>query len=340
MAPGRPPLAHQGVGYVAQPHGADGSFEIDPVQLGLARGGGKPLPQPVLAKMEAAFGADFSAVRVHVGPQAPRIGAVAFTTGNDLYFAPGRYQPDSLQGQQLLGHELAHVVQQRQGRVRAQALGIAVVQDWTLEAEADRLGARAAAHRNIAQAKSCAGPPGTVVSPRPLPTQLRPINSTASMRGIDQGANAMLQRSRATRSQTLNDLQVSPELSARNIRNGPRVRKGVNRYGIGDNLFYGVGPYGLTAVDTTDVRRVFSDKEKKAVNLNGAANGCHTCGEKISGHADEHFTPDHQPPLSVFAHEHGSLAGYKGKLYPHCKSCSCNQGGLLSGAKAAGCSIM
>jgi hypothetical protein len=145
-APGRPPLVHQAP-QVAQPFGGPASFEIDPVQIGLARSGGQPLPQAVLAKMEAAFGADFSAVRVHVGPQAPRIGAVAFTMGNDLYFAPGRFQPDSAQGQQLIGHELAHVIQQRQGRVRAPGSGVAVVQDRVLEAEADRLGLRAAAHR-------------------------------------------------------------------------------------------------------------------------------------------------------------------------------------------------
>jgi ribosomal protein S18 acetylase RimI-like enzyme len=153
MAPERPSLAHQGAGAVAQAHGGDGSFAIDPVRLGLARGGGKPLPEAVRAKMEAAFGADFSAVRVHVGPQASRIGAVAFTTGNDLYFAPGQYQPESVQGQQLLGHELAHVIQQREGRVRSPGNGIAVVQDRMLEAEADRLGMRAAAHRPPLQAK-------------------------------------------------------------------------------------------------------------------------------------------------------------------------------------------
>jgi ribosomal protein S18 acetylase RimI-like enzyme len=161
MAPGRPPLAHQGAGHVAQRHGGDGSFAIDPVQIGLARGGGKPLPPALLAKMESALGADFSAVRVHVGPQAARIGAIAFTTGNDLYFAPGQFQPDSVQGQQLIGHELAHVVQQRQGRVRAPGAGMAVVQDRALEAEADRLGMRAAAHRPPVQAKmaGAGGPP-------------------------------------------------------------------------------------------------------------------------------------------------------------------------------------
>ena len=60
-----------------------------------------------------------------------------------------------------LGHELAHVVQQRQGRVRApNGTGIAVVQDHALEAEADRLGQRAAA---TVQAK----PSGTVLQRQP-----------------------------------------------------------------------------------------------------------------------------------------------------------------------------
>ncbi|NYT43213.1 DUF4157 domain-containing protein [Sphingomonas sp. R-74633] len=152
--PGPPSPAYAGRGAAAQRFGGGNSFEIDAVRLGLARNGGKPLPQAVLAKMEAAFRTDFSAVRVHIGPQAARIGAVAFTTGNDLYFAQGRYQPDSVKGQQLIGHELAHVIQQRQGRVRAPGAGVSVVQDRTLEAEADRLGQRAAMQRMPVQAKA------------------------------------------------------------------------------------------------------------------------------------------------------------------------------------------
>lgn len=153
-APGPPAPAHAAGGGPLQAFGGNEAFEIDPVRLGLVRSGGSPLPRALLAKMEAAFGADFSAVRVHVGPQAARIGAIAFTTGNDLYFAPGRYQPDSVQGQQLIGHELAHVIQQREGRVRAPGSGVAVVQDRALEAEADRLGMRASMHRAPLQPKA------------------------------------------------------------------------------------------------------------------------------------------------------------------------------------------
>jgi hypothetical protein len=42
--------------------------------------------------MEAALGANFSDVRVHVGPEASAIGALAFTWGADLHFAPGQYK--------------------------------------------------------------------------------------------------------------------------------------------------------------------------------------------------------------------------------------------------------
>jgi len=126
--------------------GDGNSFRVNPVQIGIASGGGSRLPSVLLAKMEAAFGADFSSVRVHIGPQAARIGAVAFTMGNQLYFSPGMYQPNSVRGQALIGHELAHVIQQRQGRVRAPAPGMSVVRDKFLEAEADRLGMQAASH--------------------------------------------------------------------------------------------------------------------------------------------------------------------------------------------------
>jgi hypothetical protein len=107
---------------------------------------GSALPRLVLGKMEAAFGTDFSAVRIHEGARAPRAGALAYTTGHDIHFAPGRYDPASHAGQELLGHELAHVVQQREGRVSAtgQAAGLAINDDEGLEREADELGARAA----------------------------------------------------------------------------------------------------------------------------------------------------------------------------------------------------
>jgi hypothetical protein len=98
--------------------------------------------------MDSFFGTGFRDVRVHVGNGPARIGAAAFACGSALYFAPGWYRPRTRWGQELIGHELAHVVQQRSGRVAPlPGAGAALVLDRELEAEADRLGRLAARHR-------------------------------------------------------------------------------------------------------------------------------------------------------------------------------------------------
>jgi hypothetical protein len=77
---------------------------------------GVPLEAPVRSMMEAGFGYDFSAVRVHAderaGDAARSLQARAFTVGADLLFARGAYSPQTSEGLRLLAHELAHVVQQ------------------------------------------------------------------------------------------------------------------------------------------------------------------------------------------------------------------------------------
>lgn len=109
------------------------------------KSGGSPLPDDVRTKMETAFSADFSDVRVHIGREASSLGAIAYTWGTNIHFAPGQYNPHTLQGQKLLGHELWHVLQQKSGRVKNPfGGGVAVVQDHALEAEADRMGIKAA----------------------------------------------------------------------------------------------------------------------------------------------------------------------------------------------------
>jgi hypothetical protein len=109
------------------------------------KSGGLPLPEDIRSKMETAFSADFSDVRVHIGQEASSLGAIAYTWGTNIHFAPGQYNPHTLQGQKLLGHELWHVLQQKSGRVKNPfGGGVAVVQDHALEAEADRMGIKAA----------------------------------------------------------------------------------------------------------------------------------------------------------------------------------------------------
>ena len=113
-------------------------------------GSGQPMPEPVQQKMEAAFGTGFSGVRIHDGPQAKAINAVAYTQGSDIHFQPGKYQPETQSGQELLGHELTHVVQQKAGRVAVpQGKGAPINADSRLELEADILGAKAARGESV-----------------------------------------------------------------------------------------------------------------------------------------------------------------------------------------------
>lgn len=119
--------------------------------------GGQPLPSQVLQQMESFFRTSLSDVRVHLDGAAASIGALAFTHGSQIHFAPGRYNPATQRGLELLGHELAHVVQQRSGRVRNPfGVGTAIVQDRALEAEADRAG-RLAAERFAGDRRQAAG---------------------------------------------------------------------------------------------------------------------------------------------------------------------------------------
>ena len=152
----------------AQPNRIGNAFQV-PSTVNLSRPGqGRPLPEAVRQKMESVFNTDFSDVRIHVGAQAQSIGAVAFTMGSQIHFAPGQYNPYTSHGQRLLGHELTHVMQQRSGRVRNPfGHGVAVVQDPGMEAEAERMGIQAAAHQMPVEAKR--EQPGMAVQQKPAP---------------------------------------------------------------------------------------------------------------------------------------------------------------------------
>jgi hypothetical protein len=158
-APAPQPIPPQAPRPIAVQPQAGNAFSLPANFVFKPRGSGQPLPEPIQKKMEAFFNTNFADVRVHVGHEAASIGALAFTHGTDLYFAPGQYNPQSTQGQQLIGHELTHVVQQRAGRVpNPLGAGVAVVQDPALEAEAERLGMRAALLQAPVQAKKAGSP--------------------------------------------------------------------------------------------------------------------------------------------------------------------------------------
>jgi len=80
------------------------------------KGGGQTLDGGTKNFMESRFGHDFSNVNVHTDAESnslnESLNARAFTTGSDVFFRSGEYNPNSSQGKELLAHELTHVVQQ------------------------------------------------------------------------------------------------------------------------------------------------------------------------------------------------------------------------------------
>ena len=110
-----------------------------------ARSGGQALDLGLQAKMGAAMGADFSRVRVHTDSRSDQLNqsiqAKAFTTGQDLFFRKGAYDPGSRGSQELIAHELTHVVQQS-GRRLQRKRGLMGGANDKYEQKADQLAAQ------------------------------------------------------------------------------------------------------------------------------------------------------------------------------------------------------
>jgi hypothetical protein len=128
-------LARQGAGIMP-----DGRAHPDVEEtIARTRGSGSPLDDGVRERVGSGLGDDLGDVRVHTDETADAlansVSARAFTTGSDLYFAKGEYNPGSSDGDSLLTHELSHVVQQR-GAPTSGPLTVSMPGD-SLEVEAD-----------------------------------------------------------------------------------------------------------------------------------------------------------------------------------------------------------
>jgi Domain of unknown function (DUF4157)/Bacterial protein of unknown function (DUF922) len=92
------------------------SFEAPPIVREVLGSTSRPLDADTKTFFENRFGHDFSRVRIHddtrAAESARAVEALAYTVGQNVVFATGRYAPQSAAGRKLLAHELAHVVQQ------------------------------------------------------------------------------------------------------------------------------------------------------------------------------------------------------------------------------------
>ena len=94
----------------------ENGVEFDVSDIPNFSGGGRPLEPSIAARYRPGLGSLTEKVRVHDDGAANAMvageGAVAFTTGANIYFAANSYQPHTPAGRNLLTHELAHVWQQ------------------------------------------------------------------------------------------------------------------------------------------------------------------------------------------------------------------------------------
>lgn len=127
--------------------GAD--THADPAAVKSQLGGGESLGGTVKSRMESAFGHDFSSVRIHTGPRgaevADRLNARALAVGHDIAFGAGEYRPETIAGDALIAHELAHVVQQGPAPASPSLMPKSGGPDERLEQDADFSAAQAVA---------------------------------------------------------------------------------------------------------------------------------------------------------------------------------------------------
>jgi hypothetical protein len=113
------------------------------------------LESTVQKQMSETPGQDFSGVRVHKDKETDelnqQLSARAFTTGRDIFFKQGEYNPGTSRGRELIAHELSHVVQQSSGRASGGGSGMTIRPAGdAFEQEADVLAHEAASRASEA----------------------------------------------------------------------------------------------------------------------------------------------------------------------------------------------
>ncbi|HRI62589.1 MAG TPA: DUF4157 domain-containing protein [Polyangium sp.] len=119
------------------------------------------LPTPLVNGIGRLSGINVADVRVHANsPEPARLGALAIAQGSEIHLGPGQ--------EKHLPHEAWHIVQQRQGRVKAtqQLKGVGLNDEPGLEEEATRMGQHAveASAQNGAMAEHAAIVPITSIA--------------------------------------------------------------------------------------------------------------------------------------------------------------------------------
>ncbi len=178
-----------------------------------AQGDGGHAPDGgVRAKVEHTTGADLSGVRVHTGAEsadaAAAVGARAYTTGTDVHFGAGEYNPGTPDGERLLAHELAHTVQQSGAPATVQRKALSSEGDAS-ERNADEIADAALAGRSGVSVVPAGGDviareAAPAVTPRPPVDNAGTATTTHADPTLQDAVNAPAAVAAGTESRTAN----------------------------------------------------------------------------------------------------------------------------------------
>jgi hypothetical protein len=154
-------------------------------RINASRSSGQPLADTARTSLEPQFGRDLGEVRVHNDSEAnnlsTRLGAEAFTTGKDIYFREGAYQPDTSDGKGLIAHELTHVIQQSEvPGLQRDALEGEEEEEEEIEQQAEQQAVEGAAPSATAEA------PATTSTEAPSQTESAPTAAEGPAMTRDQ----------------------------------------------------------------------------------------------------------------------------------------------------------
>lgn len=175
--------------------------EVPPIVHEVLRSPGQPLDPETRTFMESRFRHDFNEVRVHTDEMAAQsaqaVNAIAYTNNHHIVFANHRYNPQTTDGQELLAHELTHVIQQQHSFPSAE-LELGSV-DHALEREAN-LAEKALTQSSAPLAIGHTGGTSLVMRQpaeqlRPAPTRPVPPRPAPSLRVIEGGLSRATARS-------------------------------------------------------------------------------------------------------------------------------------------------
>lgn len=233
------------------------------------------LPDKLARKMGYSVGEDFSGVRIHTNSElAKEMNALAFTGSNEISFAPGKYDPETATGQELIGHELIHVTQQKNREKTSlnQGKKLPAYNDRKSENEADNLGKQASRGQKVTSSVSSLSGGHAIIQRKEnnnstetaIADRSGDVNSgTNIIGGILDRFNKNLEAAEKIASKAMKEAQAAERLA---ISKAAKAKKAIRAAGSGKSKI--LSEIASTAAkEANEAKRIAYLKHTKAMRL-------------------------------------------------------------------------